>query len=140
MPILNFTTKISAEQTAAQVTKILAKAKVSSVSTEYVDGRPSGISFTITTPHGDRLFTLPINAEGVRLVLVKDRVEPRYQTREQAERVAWRVVKDWIEAQVALVQAGMATIDQVMLPYLMVDAERTMYTAYRENEQRALGK
>lgn len=138
--ILNYTTKVSADVTAGQVTTVLAKAGVKSIATEYSNGRPSGIGFTLATPHGDRSFSLPVNIEGVRLVLVSDKVEPRYRTKEQAERVAWRVAKAWIEAQVALVRAGAATIDEVMLPYLMVDAERTMYTAYKENEQRALGK
>jgi hypothetical protein len=52
--------------------------------------------------------------------------------------VAWRVVKDWLEANLALVAAQMATIDEVMLPYLHVDGDRTLWQAYREREQAAL--
>ena len=48
------------------------------------------------------------------------------------------VVKDWIEAVLALIEARMVTIDEVMLPYLKVDQERTLWQAYQEREQAAL--
>jgi len=32
----------------------------------------------------------------------------KYRTREHAARVAWRICKDWIEAQLAIVDAEMA--------------------------------
>ena len=57
----------------------------------------------------------------------------------RAERVAWRVIKDWLEAQLALIDAQMATLDQVMLPYLVIDATgKTLYGSYRDREQVAL--
>jgi hypothetical protein len=31
--------------------------------------------------------------------------------------VAWRIIKDWTEAQLALVQAGVAELAEVFLPY-----------------------
>lgn len=53
---------------------------------------------------------------------------------EQAERVAWRVAREWLLAQLAIIEAQMATLDQVMLPYLQVDGQKTLYAAYRERE------
>lgn len=61
-----------------------------------------------------------------------------YTSREHATRVAWRVVKDWLEANLALIAAEMATIDEVMLPYLHVGDDKTLWQAYREREQAAL--
>lgn len=55
-----------------------------------------------------------------------------------AANVAWRVVKDWLEANLALIAAQMATLDEVMLPYLHVDEGRTLWQAYRERESLAL--
>lgn len=61
------------------------------------------------------------------------------ETRAQAERVAWRVIKDWIAAQLAIVETQMVELDQVMLPYLHVDGDRTLYESYRDQELRAIG-
>lgn len=46
--------------------------------------------------------------------------------------------KDWLEANLALIDAQMATLTEVMLPYLVVDADRTLWEAYREREQAAI--
>ena len=46
--------------------------------------------------------------------------------------MAWRILKDWIEAQLAIVQAGLVTIDEVMLPYLRMSADKTLYAVMRE--------
>ena len=141
MPLLNYTTSIGADKTAAEVSKILARAKVASTSIHYDgNGAPSGISFTLTTPHGARDFQLPVNVEGVYQILRNDRtISPRLRGRDQAVRVAWRIAKDWVEAQVALVTAGMVKMDEVMLPYLVVgDGRKTLYASYTERESAAL--
>lgn len=141
MPLLNYSTTISADKTASEVGRILAKAKVASTSTHYDDnGAPEGISFTLNTPHGPRQFRLPVNVDGVYAVIRADRAIPqRLRDRDQATKVAWRIAKDWVEAQVALVAAGMVTIDEVMLPYLVDQSTGlTLYSTFRENEQRAL--
>jgi hypothetical protein len=58
-----------------------------------------------------------------------------YSSREHAARVAWRVIKDWLEANLALIAAQMATIDQVMLSCLIVgDDDWTLWQAYRDRE------
>lgn len=140
MPILNYTTTISAAKTATEVGAILVKAKVASTSTHYdANGDPEGVSFTLNTPHGPREFRLPVNVDGVYAVMKADKsLSGRHREREQSVRVAWRIAKDWVEAQVALVQAGMVTIDEVMLPYLVGVNGQTLYTNYRASEQAAL--
>ena len=62
-------------------------------------------------------FQLPARVENVYSVLC-DQCEPRYRTHEQAARVAWRIVKDWIEAQIAIVEAEQAEVAEVFLPYM----------------------
>lgn len=50
---------------------------------------------------------------------------------EQAERIAWRNVKDWIAAQVALVETEQATMDELFLPKLVDRNERALYEAFQ---------
>lgn len=56
----------------------------------------------------------------------------------QAARVAWRIAKDWLEAQSALIDAQLATLDEVMMPYMVAsyDGDRaiTMYGAFRDKQ------
>jgi hypothetical protein len=149
---LNYTTKIPVTQTIAECQAILAKGGAASVSTHFTAGEPVGLSFSLVTPHGRRDFTLPVNVDGVHQMLLVAAKEGRlpdarnrgagFFTRpEQAARVAWRVLKDWLEAQLALIEARMATIDEVMLPYLHVQVggeDKILFEHYREQEQAAL--
>lgn len=144
---LNYTTKIPVHQTVIECQSILAKAGASSVTTGFEDGQPSGLGFSLKTPHGVRAFTLPVDVGAMQAVLRKADFSSLHPTRatlanltsrEHAAMVAWRVVKDWLEANLALIAAQMATIDEVMLPYLHVGEERTLWQAYQAREQAAL--
>lgn len=138
--MLNYTTSIAAEKTASEIGTILAKGGAASVSTMFEGGIPVGVGFSLKTPHGPRHFELPVNIDGVHLALKADRrTTGKQRERAQAERTAWRVVKAWIEAQVALVEAQMATLDEVMLPYLLTPSGDTVYALYVANEQKAIG-
>lgn len=122
-PLLNYTTTVSADRTIAEIHKTLVQAGARSIATDYDENRqPASIVFLVKTPIGERAFRLPVNADGVLKVMVKEwkrgqtrRGEP---TREQAIRVSWRILQDWAVAQLAIIESGMVTLDQVMLPYM----------------------
>ena len=40
---------------------------------------------------------------------------------QQAQKVAWRIIKDWVEAQMAIVEAQMADVAEVFLPYAVTN-------------------
>lgn len=139
MPLLNYTTTVTAGRTIGQVQGLLVEAGASKIMTEYDEvGRANGIAFTVRTAFGERSYMLPVNSERVFAVLCREKVSPRYQTPEHAERVAWRIVKDWLEAQLAIIHTEMVTLDQVMLPYMASEGGRTVYELYVEREQKAL--
>jgi hypothetical protein len=129
MPIANYSTTIRADKTAGEVQRMLANAGARAIFMEYNDdGAVSGLAFQI--PRGDHpalSYRLPVNAEAVLKVLVKDRVEGRRQTIEHARRVAWRIVKDWLRAQLALLEAEMADLQEVFLPYQLTKTGATVY-------------
>lgn len=137
---LNYTTKIPAKRTAGECMDLLAEAGADHVSVTYADREPVGLAFDLRTAGGRRTFTLPVNVAGVQKMLAgaNDRGALRsdghknssYLTREHATNVAWRVVRDWLEAQLAIIAAEMVTLDQVMLPYLEVDPGLTLYERY----------
>jgi len=131
MPILNYTTKINAHKTVGEVQAILAKAGARSVSVDYDDdGMPVAVTFVIKIQENYVNFRLPSNWRGVAKSLDNDVDVPnRFKTDDQARRVAWRIIKDWVEAQMAIVNAQLAELAEVFLPYA-VDG-RTGMTLYQ---------
>lgn len=131
MAILNYTTQISVEKTAGEIQAKLVAAKASAVMTQYENCILSSLSFKISTIHGDMSIKLPANIEGVYKAIQRNsKVPSRLQTREQAARIAWRIIKDWIEAQLAIIEAEVATLPQVFLPYAQTKGGETLYERF----------
>ncbi len=133
MAILNYTTSIAAEKTASEIQAKLVAAKASAVMSEYENGVLARLSFKVTTIHGEHAFQLPANIDGVFKAMQRDPKVPRQsKTREQAARVAWRIIKDWVEAQLAIIEADMATLPQVFLPYMQIGPDETVYSRFEK--------
>lgn len=131
---LNFSTRIPAKRTAQECLSLLAEAGADAVAAQYMAKQPVGLSFRLTTPGGKRDFAMPINVDGVHKMLQRadlgSRSGPQWRSRDHALNVAWRVVKDWLEAQLAIIAAEVVTLDEVMLPYLQVGDGRTLYQEF----------
>ena len=146
MGTLNYSTMIAASKTVSEMQAMLARHGASAVQVEYDDGRAVGLAFSLTTIHGPRHFSLPVDVPAMqRLLIRQDKAgqlrsgrKDQRTSMEQAERVAWRVMKDWLAAQLALVESQMASLDQVMLSYVHVQPGLTLYQAYSDREQRAI--
>lgn len=141
----NYTTTIDAARTAAEVQVLLAGHGASRIAIDYAAGQPVGLTFQAATRNGDQLFSLPIDVDAMHRLLKRESAAGRLKglskeraaEYEQARRVAWRVIKEWIAAQMTLVAADMASLDQVLLPYLTVQG-RSLYEIYVEDSARAL--
>ena len=119
MPILNYTTQIQTVKTVGEIQGILAAAGAGAVLTEYgPDGIVAALSFRINTTNGQLSFRLPARYEGIYRLLKNGEVPRKLQTEEQAARVSWRIIKVWVQAQLALVEAEQADLTEVFLPYL----------------------
>jgi hypothetical protein len=129
--LLNYTTTVPAERTAAEIQGILVRAGASAVMTEYRDREVVALAFRVTGPLGERSFRLPVDPAPVLRLLLKNHARARSHaakaTPEQATRVAWRIVKDWVEAQLAIVETEMVGLDQAMLPYMTTPSGATVY-------------
>lgn len=123
MAILNYTTKIDAWKTVNEIQKILSQNNVTHSSIKNEGSFPVALSFTINLNGHPLNFLLPCNHEGVLRCFKKDKKVPNgSRNSEQALRTAWRIVKDWVEAQMAIIQSEQATIEQVFLPYLIINS------------------
>jgi hypothetical protein len=134
MPILNYTTSIHVLKTVGEIQALLAS-RASQVATDYGPGGvPIAISFTIDVRAVPVRFRLPCDIRGVLAAMKQDRKVPRGLCNEtQAGRVAWRIVKDWVAAQLAFIEAGQARTEEVFLPYALHDDGRTLFQHFTDN-------
>lgn len=138
MAILNYTTTVDAFKTVSEIEYILVKHKAKSVMKNYEGETITGLSFLIDTGVQQIPIRLPVKVEECLKVLKKEKKEnPRKQvkdTREQAERVAWRILKDWVESQMALLDIEMVRFEEIFLPYIETNNGQTVYERLEERQ------
>lgn len=118
MPIANYTTTIKTEKTVGEIQGMLARSGATAVLFDFKDSEVSAISFRLIHNGVEVSFRLPANIDSIYVVLQNDPDIPRrLRTMEQAARVAWRIIKDWLRAQLAIVEAQQAEMIEVFLPY-----------------------
>ena len=140
MPLLNYTTKIPTEQTAAEIMSILVKKGATDILTHYgTGGMATGLKWRMETGNGPMGFSLPINTDAVFEILTRDQVmktNPAARM-QQANRTAWRIIREWILAQMALIETEMVTVEEVFLPY-MLTGRQTLYQALSNGDLKML--
>lgn len=151
MGLLNYTTEIDADKTASEIAKMLSRAGAKAVLTEYdeVDNTVTSISFKMRIMDKDISFKLPCDWKPVFEVMYKDKktygewdsrhAHQQSERRAQAVRTAWRIVKDWVEAQLAIIETKMVSTQQVFLPYAIMKDQRTLSEHVNENPSFLLG-
>lgn len=138
MAILNYTTTIDSFKTVSEIEYILMKHKAKSIMKNYDGEHIIGLSFLIDTGVQQIPVRLPVKVDECLEVLRKERKgNPRKQikdTREQAERVAWRIMKDWVEAQMALLDIEMVRFEEIFLPYIETNNGQTIFERLEEKQ------
>lgn len=138
MAILNYTTTVDAFKTVSEIEYILLKHRAKSIMKNYEGEAITGLSFLIDTGIQQIPVRLPVKVDECLKVLKKEKREnSRKQikdTREQAERVAWRILKDWIEAQMALLDIEMVRFEEIFLPYIEIPGGQTIYERLEEKQ------
>ena len=132
MPILNYTTSVPVSRTVAQVQAKLVEHGARAVMMEYDDrGRIKALAFKVKMPNGELPIRLPIDAAATLRVLQKQHynreIPGRYATEDHAYRVAWRIIKDWVEAQMSLLETEMVRMEEIFLPYVITGSGQTIY-------------
>ncbi len=155
MPLLNYTTELPASRSIAEITALLQDGGATALMFQYgVDREVTAITFQMPTTFGVMPFTLPakvpevINTLNAQIRAETAKVNQRsnykrkiprnlFNNRAQAERIAWRITKDWLEAQLAMVEIGNAKLEQIMMPFVQI-GNRSFYEVMVERGTLAL--
>jgi len=132
--IKNYTS--TSKQTFERIQKCLIDHKAKNISFEYDDtGKCSGIVFSTDIDGKIFGFKLPANYQKVQNIFQRQsKWQLDAKQKEQAYRTAWANIRDWIEAQMALIDTEMVKMEQVFLPY-MIDSQGKTYFEHLESKQ-----
>lgn len=138
MAIINYTTQIDVYKTVAEIERILSEHGVMSIMKQYEDGQVVSLSFLIDDGEKKIPVRMPIRVDECLKVMQKQKKEhPKMQikaTKEQASKVAWRIMKDWIEVQMALLEINMVRFEEIFLPYIETTGGKTIYEKLEERK------
>ena len=134
MPIKNYTTKVPANRSIQEIQDALVKNGATGFLLEYEKGtgRIKALKFIIELDNRQLPFQLPVDWRAFQQALKKDRVT-RWNDEDYCYRVAWRVIRDWIMAQMALFETQMVSVPQIFLPYAMNKNGETLFETMAKN-------
>lgn len=137
----NYTSDVPVSQTIARIESVLIRCGVSGIMKEYRPNPPGAIAAitfqikcgnevptTIRLPADEEAATEALWREYVGAdVISKDGQEIWSNNRkklkrkdfiQQGARTAWKLMQDWVEVQMSLIQLKQAQFDQVFMPYI----------------------
>lgn len=128
MPLKNYTSKVPADQSIREIQAGLIKAGAIGIQYRYENGgRVESLAFQLSINGKPVAFSLPVSWRLFQVVLKKQKVKG-WEDEHYVYRVAWRNIRDWVLAQLALYETAMVELPQVFMPFATVDrAGRTLY-------------
>jgi hypothetical protein len=158
MFLKNYTSDAPVSQTIYRIEQVLIKCGVSGITKDYApDGTVIAIAFKIPAAAGEAIVRIPVNEQqaidalwldyvdgdklneaGTRVVAWGSRKKKtRADFAEQGKRTAWKIMQDWVEVQMSMIQMKQADTLEVFLPYIW-NGKSTIYNRVKEAGYRAL--
>jgi hypothetical protein len=135
-------TEIPAEKTAAEISSCLIAAGATQISTRYQESKIVGLMWTMRIGTGELNFAMPARVEPLYEILKNRRsrigtflsTETTARLRAQAERVAWRQLLRWVQAQLAMIDVNMAQRHEVFMPYIQRSDGKTFFEYFESTQ------
>jgi len=137
--IKNYTSTVPVQRSLAHIEERLVKHGARSTVKTYDDkGNIEAFCFVLIINDKEVPFKLPARVANVEKVLIKQVVRKKAETllrvHDQAERTAWKLVSDWVDIQLSLVELGQVEIMEVLLSYVYDPKNKcTLFERYKEN-------
>lgn len=143
MNLKNYTSEVPASRSMAKIEESLVKAGATNIMKAYENGTCSAITFRMLVNNRPIFFKLPAKVDACFNALWKEISRPRKDTRQkttlQAERTAWKIVCDWVEVQLSMIQLEQAEPLQIFLPYVYdPEKDQTFYEKIKSGNLKLL--
>ena len=146
--IKNRTSSVAPEKSINQIEKTLIGMGARNIAKEYDGfGKVDSITFSISHPTmggGVIPFKLPAKRGPLKKIFMQQYRRPtRLQEKsaeEQADRTAWKNIKEWVELQATMIKLEQVEFMEVFMPYVYVlDKGQTFYETLKDNGFKQLG-
>ena len=144
MPLKNYTSTVPASRSISFIENKLVSCGARDIMKRYdPEARVESIMFMININGTDVPFRLPARIDACEKVMIGElssraRPETRKKIPAQAERTAWKIVSDWVEAQMAMIELAQVDFMEVMLPYVY-DGKQSFYDRMKSEGFKLLG-
>ena len=144
MNLMNYTSTVPAYRSIAYIESKLAGHGAKQIVKFYDDeSRVSSIAFIMNVNGVEIPYKLPARVQKCEHVLKSSVKRPRKDTfkriAEQSERTAWKIVSDWVDAQMAMIELSQVEFMEVFLPYLYsYKKDQTYFESIKERGYKAL--
>lgn len=143
-----YTTDVPADRSVGEIQKMLSSRGACGILLEYEQGtgRIERIAFRMRMGEQEIGFRLPLRWREVKQAIIADASIPNgYRARAAREddyvyRVAWRILRGWVDAQMAMVDLRMVQVQEVFLPYAIMRNDKTLYESMAADPSRLLGR
>ena len=143
------TTEVPAERTASEVCAELIKAGAVHINTSYENSKVVGLRWVMRINGHDAVFEMPARIEPVYRIFAKRKgratgrnsVGALYypDAYAKAERVAWRQLLRWVQAQNAMIDCGMVQPAEVFFAYsVFPGTEKTVFQIAMDSQFKML--
>ncbi len=148
MSLKNCYTSIKVDKTMSDIERILSTHGASDIWKQYDgSGNVLCLNFAVTTDFGKIPFRLPMDAQKISQILRNEKKagrlpglsKARVEDIDTARKVGWRIIKDWIDSQLALVEVNLVKVEEIFLPYAYNPAKnQTLYETIKERGWRPM--
>lgn len=143
--IKNYTSGVPAIKSIQHIEKRLLEYGAKKFLKDYgSDSKLLSISFMLFIDGREIPFRIPSNVEGCKKILLASIKHLRNGTaqriEEQAERTAWKVIADWIDIQISLVELGYSDmLERFLANVYDYSKEESFYERVKESHLKMLG-
>lgn len=120
--VKNYTSQVPAARSVQHIEDRLVKHGAKNILKLYESHKLVGVAFIVSINGTDMPFRLPARVSRVETQLRGSVRRPRAGTMDriadQAERTAWRLLADWIDVQMSLVELDQVELIEVFMPYI----------------------
>ena len=126
----NHSTTVSAIKSITIIEKHLAEFGAINISKQYEKKKIKSIFFQIDVKEKIFSFKLPANIEAAAKILKNKVKRPNKNTdnkiKEQAEKTAWKIMSEWVQIQITLIEMEQAEFMELFLAYVF-NNDKTFY-------------
>ena len=136
--IKNYTSQVPANRSVQHIEDCLIKSGAKGILKLCEERKLVGVAFVVSVDGRDMPFRLPARIDRVekrlRGQIKRARSGTMAKISEQAERTAWKLLSDWVDIQMSLIELDQVEFMEVFMPYLWDQSkDQTFFEKMKSN-------